>query len=864
MERKEQRTEHVVFGLDLGTRSVVGTVGYMQGGHFYCIAQRLKEHETRSMLDGQIHDIGKVANTIRQVKNELEIATNIELTDVCIAAAGRVLKTIQTRYEMEFPDGHTMTDEDVYHLESGAVEKAYAEFLKRQEGDFLKYYLVGYSTMHYYLNDYMIANLEGHDAGRVAVDLIATFLPDDVVDGLYKACERAGLQVVNLTLEPIAAIEVAIPEKFRMLNLALIDVGAGTSDICITDDGTIVAYGMLPVAGDHLTEVIAKHCLVDFNTGDRIKIAASREEEVSYVDIMGLDKTITGKEILEVLQPTIQSMADQVTTEIRRLNGDRPVSAIFIVGGGGKIAGYAEAVAKSMDLPEERVALRGEEVMKEIVFMSKDGIERDSRMVTPLGICMSYYASNNNFVFVNFNGEQIKLYDNGRLAVGDVAMQVDFPNEDLFPKRGKDLVFTINGKERIIRGKPGESAEILLNGQPADIHTRLHGNDIIEVRRSTTGPAAQIDIEALPEFKKNFKVNVNGQDVKASRVAEVNGHLQSGFYGIHSGDDVRILDYDTAEQIAALLDIEITPDTVIIVNNEIATRDTPVYENFKVEFKKQEDTILEYYHNYPGAEDTEASEDGPSDADRYEEERPWAYQASGPVYAGREQMGQGTGPLPNLQQSYQGTGPLPNLQQMNQGTGPLPHMQQSYQGTGPLPNLQQMNQGTGPLPHMQQNYQGTGPLPNLQQAHQRTGPLPNPQHSRQAPGGRQQARTAAGGMREIRRRQPEGQMGLFDEDYMALQQAAVEAGVLSEMPSQDAEETERPALHVDLHVIINGRPVTMTGKSEYIFVDIFDYIDFDLKESGGRAIVTQVNGASPDYMQALAPGDRIEVYWKEE
>ena len=327
MERKEQRSENVVFGLDLGTRSVVGTVGYMDKGRFYCMAQRMREHETRSMLDGQIHDIGKVAATIKAVKTDLEEATNIELTDVCIAAAGRVLKTVQTHYVMEYPDGHTITNEDVYHLESGAVEKAYGEFLKQQAGDFLKYYLVGYSTMHYYLNDYLIANLEGHDAGRVGVDLIATFLPDDVVDGLYKACERAGLAVANLTLEPIAAIMIAIPERFRMLNLALIDVGAGTSDICITDDGTITAYGMLPVAGDHLTEVVARHCLVDFQTGDAIKIRAGKEDKVSFTDIMGIDKTMPGKEIIKVVEPTVDEMAAQVTSEIKRLNGDKPCSS---------------------------------------------------------------------------------------------------------------------------------------------------------------------------------------------------------------------------------------------------------------------------------------------------------------------------------------------------------------------------------------------------------------------------------------------------------------------------------------------------------------------------------------------------------
>ena len=138
----------------------------------------------------------------------------------------------------------------------------------------MKFYCVGYTPMRYYLNGYQISNLVGHKAKTIGLDLIGTFLPDDVVDGLYKAVEIAGLRVANLTLEPIAAIQVAIPEKFRMLNMALVDVGAGTSDICITKEGTITAYGMIPQAGDSLTDIIVQHCLCEFDVAEKIKRSA--------------------------------------------------------------------------------------------------------------------------------------------------------------------------------------------------------------------------------------------------------------------------------------------------------------------------------------------------------------------------------------------------------------------------------------------------------------------------------------------------------------------------------------------------------------------------------------------------------------
>ena len=87
------------------------------------------------MLDGQIHDIEKVGNSIRQVKEYLEDAIGRKLTDVCIAAAGRVLETSNSHAEVEFEEEHTITKEDVYALNSLAIEKAYASFLERNQTD---------------------------------------------------------------------------------------------------------------------------------------------------------------------------------------------------------------------------------------------------------------------------------------------------------------------------------------------------------------------------------------------------------------------------------------------------------------------------------------------------------------------------------------------------------------------------------------------------------------------------------------------------------------------------------------------------------------------------------------------------------
>ena len=201
----------LVFGLDIGTRNVVGTVGYRdEDGRFVAADMYSLQHQTRAMLDGQIHDIEKVGKTITEVKHALEERMGITLSDVCIAAAGRVLKTVTTSVEYEFDEEVVVTGEDVHTLDLLGVEKA-QDILRETNDTKYKFYVVGYTVVRYYLNDEIMSNLVGHKAEKITEELIVTFLPWDVVDGLYAAVGIAGLSVANLTLEPIAAINVAIP-----------------------------------------------------------------------------------------------------------------------------------------------------------------------------------------------------------------------------------------------------------------------------------------------------------------------------------------------------------------------------------------------------------------------------------------------------------------------------------------------------------------------------------------------------------------------------------------------------------------------------------------------------------------------------
>ena len=233
VKKTQIQAEQTIFALDIGTRSIIGMVGTVENEKIRIIAIEREEHTERAMIDGQIENIEKVAMLADRVKKRLESKLDVTLERVCLAAAGRALRTRRADFELELSGAQMIDDEIISRLEAGAISKAEEAFDAENEadGDMRRYYLVGYTVCQYYLDQYMMSSLKDHRGRQVKVDLIATFLPSEVVESLYTTMNKIGLEVASLTLEPIAAINAAIPENLRLLNLVMVDIGAGTSDI---------------------------------------------------------------------------------------------------------------------------------------------------------------------------------------------------------------------------------------------------------------------------------------------------------------------------------------------------------------------------------------------------------------------------------------------------------------------------------------------------------------------------------------------------------------------------------------------------------------------------------------------------------
>lgn len=524
-----EKRDDLIFALDIGTRTVIGVVGFYEEDKLKVVDIDVVEHKNRAMIDGQVHDVEGVANAAKTVKNNLEKRLGIVLKEVSIAAAGRSLKTSQVRVERVIDNKSEIDINTIGSLEIAGVQSAQMQFEEeKSEDEDITYYCVGYTVINYYINNYIISSLLGHKGKTIGADVLATFLPHTVIDSLYSVMSRAGLRVISLTLEPIAAINIAIPNNIRLLNLALVDIGAGTSDIALTQNGSVVAYAMVPIAGDEITEIICQNYLLDFNTAEIVKIAINgTEDEVSFIDIFGVVHTERVEILKELIGAGVKKLADTITDKIIEYNKKAP-SAVFLVGGGSQVWGLSHAIAENLKLPMERVAVRKIDALQNIEMENKKAAGPE--YITPLGIALnSLEKYGQDFLSATVNGKKVRLFNVRQQTVADALLLADVKPEELIPKKGKNLNFSLNGEVKIISGEYGQPAEVYVNGKLGSIQTVLSLGDDIMIKPAGPGYNAAICIKDIIEY-------YNGENIEVI----VNSQISNLNYSVNEGDLVEI------------------------------------------------------------------------------------------------------------------------------------------------------------------------------------------------------------------------------------------------------------------------------------------------------------------------------------
>lgn len=600
MELNNINLQDIIFSLDIGTRSVIGTIGIVREKKFHVIAEKYVEHEERAMIDGQIHDINLVAVAVNSIKKSLEQELNLTLKNVSIAAAGRFLRTTTSKAEIEVDYDKEIDKDTIRSLELTAVKIAEEEINKQTEG---KLYCVGYSIINYYLNGYVISNLLSHKGESIAVEVISTFLPRSVVDSLYSVMEKVDLNVVSLTLEPIAAMEAVIPQNLRLLNLALVDIGAGTSDIAISSKDTISAYGMTPLAGDEVTEVISQNYLVDFNTAERMKRECSINEKVTYTDILGLENEVLSEDIINTITPVVKKIADEIGAKVIELNGGKAPNAVFLVGGGAHTQKIKECIADKIKIPVQRIGIKGREAINNCICPDNS---LGSIGVTVLGIALvAIKKMGHDFIDVNLNGSIISLFNSNKHTVMDVMLQAGINPKVLIGKNGKNIRFTLNGAKRIAFGTLSENATILINGKISSIDSEIREGDNINITFAKDGKDATPkvtefinNINAISFYINDILINIepfvmiNGGKALLNNII-TEGDIVDIIYPTTIGQYIELFDEDK-EYKYYLQDKELPNNYIILEGDRIhKIKIEPIKDTLDTEITEEASSVYE-------------------------------------------------------------------------------------------------------------------------------------------------------------------------------------------------------------------------------------------------------------------------------
>lgn len=361
------RKEHIVVGLDIGMTKICAIVAEVTEENTVNVVG-VGSSPSRGLRKGVVVNIESTVESIKKAVEEAELMAAVQINSVYTGIAGSHIASESTHGVVALKK-QEVTRADVQRAVEAARGGAVVPHDRR--------------ILHVLPREFIVDDQEGirepmgMSGSRLEVDVHIVTGAVTSAQNLIKSVNRAGLDVVDVVLQPLASSEAVLTAEEKELGVAMVDLGGGTSDLAIFMDGSIRHSAVLPIGGQHLTTDIAIGLRTSQSDAEKIKIrhGVSLTEMVKDVETIEVPsvggrppRTIDKHMLIEIIEPRVEEMFDLVRREIRRVGYEGMlVAGAVVTGGTSLLEGMPEAAERVLDLPVRRGVPTGVGGLSDIV-----------------------------------------------------------------------------------------------------------------------------------------------------------------------------------------------------------------------------------------------------------------------------------------------------------------------------------------------------------------------------------------------------------------------------------------------------------------------------------------------------------------
>ena len=375
---------NISVGLDIGTTKIVALVGKKNEFNKVEILG-VGKSKSLGVHRGVVNNITQTIQSIQQAVEDAKLNSGYDISDVVVGIAGQHIRSIQHSdyITREHPE-EVINEDDIQEL----IQQVYKLVM-----------LPGEEIIHVLPQEYKVDGQPeikepvGMHGGRLEANFHVVVGQVSSIKNIGRCIKSAGLNMANITLEPLASSEAVLSFEEKEAGVALIDIGGGTTDLAIFKDGIIRHTAVIPFGGNVITEDIKEGCSIIEKQAELLKIKfgsawPGENRETEIVPIPGLrgrdPKEISLKTLSKIINARVVEIIEQVYLEIKNYGHNEQkkklIAGIVLTGGGSQLkhlkqlVEYITGMDTRVGYPSEHLAGDTQEAVSSPLFATSVGL----------------------------------------------------------------------------------------------------------------------------------------------------------------------------------------------------------------------------------------------------------------------------------------------------------------------------------------------------------------------------------------------------------------------------------------------------------------------------------------------------------